>query len=195
VTIGLLIEGETDRKVVRAFLEKAHDIDPSRPGVAERVVNRSDLLQPTRVIRQIRSNLLPTVNRLDRVIVLVDAECDDPALLDRRRLEVETQVGRESFPVRFRLMFVRFAIESWLLADLAAWSPLLRSRSTGMLESLTDNCDPKHAIYQAMSPHGVEFRPTIHDPQIARRVDLEVARHRSSNLNDFIEATASSGDP
>jgi hypothetical protein len=183
VTTAILVEGSTDKKVFGILLERH---GPHRP-VTFRVKHRSDLLDGEKVAAFVRYGLLPMVTGLKKVLVCIDMECDPPEEVDRRVRAAQSSRALIELEVPVRFILVRFALESWLAADGAAWVRAFRFGVRSPLpRSILEECDPKRAIREHLKPMGFDFRFTLHDVRVAAELDIAEASRVSPSLAGFL---------
>ena len=192
MTTALLVEGTTDKRTIRALVTRLAEGTNPRMSLDFRVKTRSKLLDGDYVANVVQFDLINVVSRLDRVIVCADMECD-PAedLAAARQRAVERVQGRQ-LGIRVDYHLVRFALESWLIADPGAWQRRFRLGPAFCFPSgLSEACDPRRTVTRFLKARHVDYRPTLHNAEIASEMDLTVARANCPNLSEFLSLVES----
>jgi Domain of unknown function (DUF4276) len=192
VSICLLVEGTTDKKVIRILLDKIGELQGHRQSFHFRVKNRSDLFQGPKVGAIIQYDLLQQIPDLTRVVVCVDMECEPPELLAGRVDLFLAYISQAGLGVRVDFHLVRYALESWLAADPEAWHRAFRfNLRTDLPPGILEECDPKGVLISNLSRTGFDFRPTVHDIKVAEQLEVSDAAHNCQNFAQFMERVSS----
>jgi hypothetical protein len=144
------------------------------------------LLDVGRVLNSIRAYRLVDA-RIAAALVCPDIDCRTADELRADQELVTKELAKASPEVPIRYHFVRFALETWLAADHAAWERKYPRAGPHVLphDILTD-CDPKSAIEQHLRARGEFYRYTQHDRQIAELMDVSSAGQNCPNLLEFL---------
>ena len=142
--------------------------------------------------------VLAFYSRYARFVVLKDLESYEESVIRERFQEalrrVEAELGSAGPDVR--LVIVRRAVESWLLADPDAIEAVigckLGSRIRRSLERPEQIDKPKGLLAHLARRCGRIYNPGL-SARIAASLDLNLARKRAPSLDDFLKAIAQGG--
>lgn len=116
--MGVIVEGESDEKVIRDITHKLGvnaEIRRSKRG--------AKIQSPTKT----RSYVLDLLHDCDRIVILKDSHCSDPEEKESNFEKRLRELGL-SLDGNISVCIVVHAIESWLLADEEAISDYLGSK-------------------------------------------------------------------
>jgi hypothetical protein len=174
MSIGLFVEGKSDKEAISALVRKLLDI-PSK--IITRTIHRGEMFKPEKV-KPYAEALLKQHQDVEKVIVCVDSECTDPEEIWKEVSKAERKLNEVGLPVRYALVI--HALEGWLAADSKALGQVL-GRQVHIEGNLEEVCKPAELLRGIFAQHGKSFQKTRHDPQIARHADPEeIARHSPS---------------
>ncbi|MFQ5811628.1 MAG: DUF4276 family protein [Anaerolineae bacterium] len=178
MSIGLFVEGKSDKDTIPKLIRKFLDTPPR---IIPRTIHRGEMLKSEKVKPYLEA-LLKQHQDVEKVIVCVDSECTDPEEIWEEVSKVERELSRMGLPVVPRYVVVVHALEGWLAADPEAVRQVLgRGAEVRIDQNLEEICRPAELLEDIFAQHGKSFQKTRHDPQIARHADpAEIARHSSS---------------
>lgn len=196
MTLAVLVEGRSDKQVIRTLLQKQAEIINRTFSVKfAEFGGGQGLLDVSRVV-----NTCEAIARLNPdltgAVVCKDMNCTPTNELETIRVDIANKLARAHSPLSIRYHFVRFELESWLASDESAWQRKFPKAMPHVLpHGILEECDPKDTIRLHLRARGIEFRYTQHDSAIASDLDLRVAASRNGNLREFLDiASELAGD-
>jgi hypothetical protein len=174
MSIGLFVEGKSDKDTIPKLIRKLLDTPPK---IIARTIHRGEMFKAEKVKPYLEA-LLKQHQDIEKFIVCVDSECTDPEEIWEEVSKVERELNEVGLLVRYAL--VVHALEGWLAADSKALEQVL-GRQVRVEGNLEEVCKPAELLRDTFAQHGKSFQKTRHDPQIACHADPEeIARHSSS---------------
>lgn len=165
---GIIVEGPSDEKVVRAIAAKL------KIPVEVRVAKGKPEL-----IKKMDSYAL-LLRDCKKVIALVDSHCTEVS-----KVEKEIKSLRRN-PREIEICIIKHAIESWFLADVAALQTLLskRIKSIGNPEKF---CKPEEKLDRLFKNTGKEYIKTRDAVKLAEQINFEKVEKKCRSFKSFIE--------
>lgn len=182
MSIGLFVEGKSDKDTIPALIRNF--LDPS-PRIICRRIPRGDMFNS----EKIKAYLVPLLKQhpdVTKVVVCADSECTDPAEIEEKTARIEHELERQGLAIVPRYAVVVHALEGWLAADSKALERVLGTQ-VRVERSLEEVCKPAELLRDIFAQHGKSFQKTRHDPQIARYADPEEIAQRSPSFRQFCQ--------
>jgi hypothetical protein len=177
MSIGLFVEGSSDKKAIPILIHKILEVHGSRQKcICRNLRGKGNILNAKKIQGHWKA-LLEQDSDIAKVIVCVDSDCD-PAGIQEKALEIERELNKMGLPIRYAV--VVHALEGWLAADSKALERLL-GRQVQIKRNLEEECKPAEWLENLFARRGKNFQKTRDDPRIAEHVDpREIAKHSSS---------------
>lgn len=176
--IIIAVEGKSDKGVIEALLYRLEK-------KAKILVMRGN--RPTKIVRIIKAKIVGCINegiRIEKIIVLKDIHKYKESTV-RRHLETIEQHIRGI--AKFYGIIIRYAIESWILADvgclrktLGIFTRQIDPESVEEPDKYLDN------LLMKKNRRYIKSRRQLYE--IAKNIDIEVAIKNSKSLQEFIQA-------
>jgi len=184
MSIGLFVEGKSDKdtipKLIRKFLDTSPKIIPRR-------IHRGEMFKSEKVKLYLEA-LLEQHPDVAKVIVCVDSHCTDPAETRGELSKIERELNKMDLPVVPRYAVVVHSLEGWLAADTEALECVLgKGAHVRIEEDLEEVCEPAELLGDIFAQHGKKFLKTMHDPMIAEHADPRRIAKRNSSFQRFLE--------
>jgi hypothetical protein len=180
MSIGLFVEGKSDKDTIPKLIRKFLDTPPK---IITRTIRRGEMFKAEKVWPYLEA-LLKQHQDVEKVIVCVDSECTDPEEIWEEVSKAERELNEVGLPVRYAL--VVHALEGWLAADSKALGQVL-GRQVRIEGNLEEVCKPAELLRDIFAQHGKSFQKTRHDPQIARHADPGEIAKRSPSFRRFCQ--------
>jgi len=182
MSIGLFVEGKSDRDTIPKLIRKLFDTPPK---IVPRAIHRGEMFKSEKVRPYVEA-LLKQHQDVEKVIVCVDSECTDPAEIREEVSKVERELSEIGLPVRYAVV-VR-ALEGWLATDPEAVRRVLgRGAEVHIERSLEEICRPAELLEGIFAQHGKNFLKFRDDPLLAEHVNPEEIAKRSSSFRQFCQ--------
>lgn len=187
MSIGLFVEGKSDRDALTLLIRKILEAKNQRQHVLSRQVPRSDMFSTTKMAAYFNP-LFKQHNDVDKVIVCLDCECTDPAEIRKRTVDTKKRLADE-FPIPVHYIIVVHALEGWLASDEDALRHVLgKNASITVPQNMETICRPAEWLDNIFATNGKDFRKTQHNPEIAKNVDYSRIAQRSPSFSEFHHA-------
>lgn len=161
--MGIIVEGESDEKVIREITNKL--------GVNAKI-RRSKRGAKIQSPKKTKSYVLDLLYDCDKVVILKDSHCSDPYEKERN-LEEGLKELEVSFNGSIQICIVVHAIESWRLADEEAIGDYLTS-AVKEIKNPEDECEPDKVLDEIFKKNGrVYLKGGVAPGEIAKRLSLE----------------------
>jgi hypothetical protein len=182
VSIGLFVEGPSDRKAIPILIRKLG----YRARITPKELLQSELLLPDKMAVHIRE-LLRVRQDVELILICIDSERVDPTETERRSAPIQRRLDEMS-RVSVRYAVVDHALEGWLAYDEEAVQSVLGPRSRVNIRGNPDNHPtPADILGRVFRENGRDFRKSRHDPQIAEHASPERIAARSPTFKRFAE--------
>jgi hypothetical protein len=166
--IGVIVEGESDEKVIREITQKL-----GVPAKIRRSRRGATIQNP----RKTGSYVVDLLSDCEKVVILKDSHCSDPHEKEeklRERLQEEGLLVDGDLHV----CIVVHAIESWLLADEEAIGDYLSSK-VREIHNPENECKPEEVLDELFKRYGKVYLKGGDAPgELARRLNLEKVSHK-----------------
>lgn len=178
MSIGLFVEGKSDKDTIPKLIRKLFDTPPK---IIPRTIHRGEMFKSEKV-RPYLEALLKQHQDVEKVIVCVDSECTDPAEIQREVSKVERELSEMDLPVVPQYAVIVHALEGWLAADSGALRQILgRGAEVRIEQNLEEICRPAELLEGIFAQHGKNFLKFRDDPRLAEHVNpKEIAKHSYS---------------
>ena len=180
MSIGLFVEGKSDKDTIPKLIRKFLDTSPK---IIPRTIHRGEMFESEKMKPYLEA-LLKLHPDVAKVIVCVDSHCTDPEEIRKEVSRVERELARMSLQVTPQYVVVVHALEGWLAADQKALGLVLGSE-VNINRNLEEECKPDELLGDLFAKHGKSFQKTRHDPQIASHADSEEIAHHSPSFRRF----------
>jgi hypothetical protein len=170
----ILVEGQTDRGVVKTIIERL------------KLSGSVRLMRGNRVEKLV--GFVRTNQKRDKIIVLKDMEKYKEKSINKRFNAIKTRL-HPSERNKVRLIIVRRAIEAWLLADPKAIEKAFGCR-IGVIAGMTDEIrNPAEELDKMLRKCGKRYlKGELMAAKIARELDLKRVMKNSESFKTFYES-------
>ena len=161
--IGVIVEGESDEKVIREITRKL-----GVPAKIRRSRRGATIQSP----RKTGSYVVDLLSDCEKVVILKDSHCSDPHAKEEN---LRGRLQGAGLPVDgdLHICMVVHAIESWLLADEEAISDYLGSKVKELRDPETE-CKPEEVLEELFKKTGKVYLKGGEAPrELARRLSVE----------------------
>jgi len=178
MSIGLFVEGPSDKDTIPKLIRKLFDTPPR---IIPRTIHRGEMFKSEKVKPYVEA-LLKQHQDVEKIIICVDSECTGPGEIWEEVSKVERELNEMGLPVVPRYAVVVHALEGWLAADSEAVRQVLgRGAEVCIEQNLEETCRPAELLEDIFAQHGKSFLKTRDAPLLAEHVNPgEIARHSSS---------------
>jgi len=179
MTLGLFVEGKSDKKAIPILIRKILNTGGKTPAVIARLVPRGDMFKAIKVRAYIK-RLLNEHPEISKIVVCVDSECTGPQEIEQEVRKVKQHLLR--LKVNLQYVVIVHALEAWLAADPKALRKV--TGHTGIIPNLQGECRPAQVLERIVK----NFRKTEHAPRLAQYSDVKVIASRNSSFREFRRA-------
>ncbi len=173
--IGVIVEGESDEKVIREITRKLEV-----PAKIRRSRRGATIQSP----RKTGSYVADLRSDCEKVVILKDSHCADPQEKERNLGESLRESGL-SPDGTISICMVIHAIESWLLADEDAIGDYLSSK-VREIHNPENECKPDEVLAEIFKKKGRDYLKGGEAPrEIARRLRLEKVLRKCPSFKKF----------
>lgn len=174
----IAVEGPSDRGVVKALLDRLNMH-------ADIILMRGN--RPRKIASKIVAKAHSLVSRglgIDKIIVLKDLHNYEEELVMNHLETIKQRVQQIG---RYNGIIVRYAIESWILADISCLKKTL-GISTRQIdpESIRNPDKYLDALFMRKNKRYIKSEKLIY--RLANNIDLNIATRNSNSLRRFIQA-------
>ncbi len=188
MSIGLFVEGKSDRDALTTLMRKILEAKKQPQGIISREVPRGDMLSATKMAAYFIP-LFAQHNDMRKVIVCLDCECTDPAEIRGSMVDTERRLAAKFPSVPVRYIIVVHALEGWLASDENALRRVIgKNASLTVPPSMETICRPAEWLDDVFTKNGKKFLKTQHDPEIAKNMDYSRIAQRSPSFSEFHHA-------
>jgi len=165
VSLGIFVEGESDRQTIPILIKKLG----YSSAIKSRVVTQGTMLDASKMLRHVEP-LLAGQSRISRIIVFRDSEGVDPKATLRRTKPVSKALSAAcSVPVSY--VVVDHSLEGWLACDIDALKAVLGGDAKLRIEgNPEDNLTPAKLMARIFKKNGQTYKKTVHAAKIAEAV-------------------------
>ena len=175
MTLGVFVEGESDKQTIPVLVRKIGYSRRIRPVV----VQQGDMLDFTEMSHQIEA-LLTVQSYVTRILVFIDSEGVNPAQTLRRTTNVSVQLNRLTGTVPVSYIVVDHSLEGWLACDADALKAVLGKNAKIRIRGNPENHPrPAQLMERLFRANGREFKKTVHNRQIAEHVTSQNIAEKS----------------
>ena len=186
MSLGLLVEGESDRAAIPILVRRLG----YRHSVRASIAPRGDMLKFDK-IRQSVISLIRRRSDIDLVVVCIDAETSDPnSFLAQEAMPVQRRLNRDRaihVPVRYAV--VDHALEGWLACDEDALRSVLGGgRARINIQGNPDrHPNPALILDRVFMQNNRDFRKTLDNPKIAQAATPQNIAAKSPTFRRFAQ--------
>ena len=173
--IGVIVEGESDERVIREITQKL-----GVPAKIRRSRRGATIQSP----RKTGSYVEDLLSDCEKVVILKDSHCSDPHAKEEK---LRGRLQREGLLVEgdLHICIVVHAIESWLLADEEAIADYLSSK-VREIHNPENECKPEEVLEELFKRTGRVYLKGGEAPgELARRLKLEKVVTRCPSFKKF----------
>ena len=187
LTLGVFVEGTSDLQTIPKLIRRLG----YRGGIRGHSV-RGDMLSVREMSNQIMA-LLSRRGRVSRVLIFIDSEGADPNQTLRGTERALPQLRRVAGRVPVDYVVVDHSIEGWLACDTDALRAVLgQDARINIQGNPEDQPRPARSLERVFRDNGVEFKKTVHNEMIAKRV---TARNILQKSPTFVRLASILGAP
>lgn len=184
MSIGLFVEGPTDKKVIPILVRKILAAPTGK--IVSRVVPQGDLLNPRKIQSYIEKDLLLEHRDLTRLIICRDSECTNPKQIEQDFRPVERELQRLKLKIPVRLCVVVHALESWLMSDAESLKNFLGGARTLRIPKNSESlCKPKETLRKLFRKANRDYNPLRDYPKIAEMANVERIAQNNVSFDRF----------
>ena len=186
MTIGLFVEGKSDKDTIPILIHKILKPHGVSPRVLTRKIPRGQMFDPLKV-KPYAEHLLKQHPGTSKIVICVDCECTDPSDIQDKVEAAQRKLAELGLRPVPRYVVVVHALESWLAADVQALKRVAGMQHLRIRQNPESVCRPADLLKDVFGRAGKSFEKTRHDPRIARAADLSRIERRSPSFRRFRE--------
>ncbi len=181
--IALLVDGQTDRNVIRILVEKLFATRDPKPALVFRVLPRGDFFSAEKICAYF-SPLVHEHSDLSKVVLCLDCECTPPSEIQRKLSPVQSELRRRHATLTPTYCLKVHAVESWLASDRTALRGVL-GQDPPQFPKAETVCRPKALLDEVFRKAGRDFLYVRDDERLAKAVDVETVSRESASFSGF----------
>lgn len=182
MSLGVIVEGPSDRKPIRTLLEKL-----GRTVSGVRVVRQGDMLNVPKMATYIDLLAQPR-HRFDRIFIFRDSEGVDPNDTYEATREAERSLSSMFSRPEIRYVIVDHSIEGWLASDHDAVRQVLGGkREISRLNNADVHQRPADLLARVFRANRRSFDKNVHNQQIAELADTSVIAQKSPTFTRLVD--------
>ena len=184
MTLGVFVEGPSDRQIIPILIRKLG----YRAAIHTRVVRQGDMLNSSRMSQHVEG-LLRMRGQLHEILVFMDSEGVDPEETLHRTKPVSVELNRVAGRIPVRFIIVDHSFEGWLACDFEALRAVVgRNADVHIRGNLEDHSRPADLVDRVFGANGKDFVKTAHNPKIAEHVIPENILEKSPTFRHIASA-------
>ena len=180
MSLGILVEGQSDRTTIPKLLEGLRQTVR-----AVRVVPQGRMLNVNTMTNHI--DVVTRSHRLSRVLIFIDSEGVDPDHTSEQTRRTERELNNRFPRLPINYIVVDHSIEGWLACDQSAVLQVVGgSRQLYLINDPEAHPRPARLLERLFRANGKEFRKTTHNQAIAALVDPKVIMRKSPTFKRLV---------